>query len=163
MKEEEQRVIRADELRHYAEYDLKDLGYQEVWVRDLKGQQQRYFFKPFFHESARHAITVFEIYDYLRKIKCVKARQYLSKSPDIVFEVNNKKYAIEVETGTVLKRNVNQLHGKIANLKYYYGRNWFFVVTDRNLVKSYERFGKTYSKRNVLGKMDKIVFRTAWL
>lgn len=142
-----------------SEYDLKDQGYQEVWTRDLNGKQQPYFFKPFFHESPRHAITVFEIAEYLKKIKCVKVKQYLSRSPDIVFEINKKKYAIEVETGTILKRNRNQIYGKIANLKYYYGRNWFFVVTDRNLVKTYERYGKTCSKRNVLGKIDKIMMR----
>jgi hypothetical protein len=133
-----------------------------VLVRDLNGKQQFYLFKPFFHESPRHAITVFEIAEYLKQYSNVKVKQFLSRSPDIVFTVNKKKYAIEVETGTILKRNKNQIYGKIANLKYYYNKNWFFVVTDRNLVKTYRRFGKTYSKRNVLGKIDKIIFQTAW-
>jgi hypothetical protein len=159
-KETEQRVYRTDYVNsHMSEYDLEDKGYQKVLVRDLKGQQQFYFFKPFFHESPRHAISVFEIAEDLKGYPRVKVKQYLSRSPDIVFEANKQKWAIEVETGTILKRNKNQIYGKIANLKFYYGRNWFFVVTDRNLVKSYKRFGKTYTKRNVLRKIMKIMMK----
>ncbi len=163
IKENEQRVYRIKDISLDEESELEDQGYQKVLIRDLKGQQNLYLFKPFFHESPRHAITVFEIVEYLKKFHNIKVKQYLSRSPDIVFEVNKKKYAIEVETGTILKRNKDQIYGKIANLKYYYHRNWFFVVTDRNLVKSYKRFGKTYSKRNILGKIYKIIIHTAWL
>jgi len=163
MEEKEQRVYRIKDINSDKESELEEQGYQEVLVRDLKGQQNLYLFKQFFHESPRHAITVFEIAKYLKEYRNIKVNQFLSRSPDIVFIVNKKKYAIEIETGTILKRNKDQIHGKIANLKYYYNKNWFFVVTDRNLVKSYRRFGKTYSKRNILKKIDKIIFQTAWL
>ena len=158
-KETEQRVYRIMDINPDEESELEGQGYQKVLVRDLKGQQNLYLFKPFFHESPRHAITVFEIAEYIKQYPNVKVKQYLSRSPDIVFEVNKKKYAIEVETGTILKRNKDQIYGKIANLKYYYNRKWFFVVTDRNLVKTYRRFGKTYTKRNVLKKIMKIMMK----
>jgi hypothetical protein len=158
MKKNEQRVFRLNDVRS-EEDDLEDRGYQKVYVRDLNGQQQLYLFKPFFHESARHAITVFEIVEDIKGYPKVKVKQYLSRSPDIVFEVNKHKWAIEVETGIILKKNIKQLLGKIANLNFYYKRNWFFVVTDRNLVKSYKRYGKTYTKRNVLQKIMKIMMK----
>jgi hypothetical protein len=163
MQKNESRVYRISDINSDKESELEDQGYQKVLVRNLKGQQALYLFKPFFHESPRHAITIFEISEYIKQYPNVKVKQFLSRSPDIVFTINKKKYAIEIETGTILKRNKEQFYGKIANLKYYYNKNWFFVVTDRNLVKSYRRFGKTCSKRNVLRKIDKIVFQTAWL
>jgi hypothetical protein len=90
--------------------------------------------------------------NYTKKIKT-----YLSVKPDIVFEINGEEWAIEVETGIILKKNKNQLLEKIENLKENYGRRWFFVITDRNLLKSYKRYGKTFTKRNIVGRIDKIM------
>lgn len=90
--------------------------------------------------------------NYTKKIKT-----YLSVKPDIVFEINGEEWAIEVETGIILKKNKNQLLEKIENLKENYGRRWFFVITDRNLLKSYKRYGKTFTRRNVIGKIDRIM------
>jgi hypothetical protein len=89
---------------------------------------------------------------YTKKIKT-----FLSVKPDIVFEINGEEWAVEVETGIILKKNKNQLLAKIENLKYNYGRRWFFVITDRNLLKSYKRYGKTFTRRNIVGKIDKIM------
>jgi hypothetical protein len=89
---------------------------------------------------------------YTKKIKT-----YLSVKPDIVFEINGKEWAVEVETGIILKKNKNQLMEKIENLKENYDRRWFFVITDRNLLKSYKRYGKTFTKRNIVGRIDKIM------
>jgi len=90
--------------------------------------------------------------NYTKKIKT-----YLSVKPDIVFEINGEEWAIEVETGIILKKNKNQLLEKIANLKENYGRRWFFVITDRNLLKSYKKYGKTFTRRNIIGKIERIM------
>ena len=60
--------------------------------------------------------------------------------PDVVFQVNGKNHAIEVETGSVY-RDKKKFEGKLNLLKNNYGKNWFFVVTDRNLSSKYSRFG----------------------
>ena len=151
----EQRVFRLKD-NYSKRDDLLNNGYQEVFTRGINGQGEIYLFKPFFHESPRHAILVFEIAEYLKNLRKTKVKTYLSVKPDIVFEINKENWAVEVETGIILKKNKNQLQNKIDNLNYYYGRNWFFVVTDRNIVKSYRRYGKTYTKRNVFRKIDKI-------
>ena len=153
----EQRVFRLRDIHSQVQmYNLQDKGYEEVFIRGINGQKEIFLFKPFFHESPRHAILVFEIAEYLKTFPKLKVKTYLSVKPDIVFEFNNQKWAVEVETGIILKKNKQQLQNKINNLNYYYERNWFFVVTDRNIVKYYRRYGKTYTKRNVFRKINKI-------
>lgn len=153
-----QRIYRSKGLSYSAKYDLLDHGYQKVLQYNLQGKQEFYFFKPYFHESARHAATVLEIYEYVKQY-AREVRLYLTVKPDIVFRASTQTYAIEVETGVTLKRNKRQLLDKVRTLREDFVRRWFFVVTDRNLVKAYRRYGKTYSKRNILKKIDKILER----
>jgi hypothetical protein len=75
--------------------------------------------------------------------------------PDIVFEANGKKHAIEVETGEVI-RDKKKMQNKISLLKMKYKDNWFFFVTNRNLEKKYSKLGETSTKRNINSKIDKI-------
>ncbi len=140
---------------------MEHSGYYFVNNRDINGKEESYYFKPFFHETARHGILVFEIAEYLKHYT-KKIKQYLSVKPDIVFDINGKEWAVEIETGIILKKNKNQLLDKVESLKENYGRRWFFVITDRNLLKSYKRYGKTFTKRNIVGKIDKIM-RENWV
>jgi hypothetical protein len=149
-------VFRSNEVDSSLQWDLEHSGYYSVTNRDIYGKEKYYYFKPFFHETARHGILVFEIADYLKHYT-KKIKTYLSVKPDIVFEINGEEWAVEVETGIILKKNKNQLLAKIENLKENYGRRWFFVITDRNLLKSYKRYGKTFTRRNVVGKIDRIM------
>jgi len=73
---------------------------------------------------------------------------------DIVFNSKGKDYAIEVETGKI--NNLKRLKEKVNNLKKYYENNWFFIVTDRNLQKYYQKYGETYSQRNIKLKISKL-------
>ncbi len=155
-KQIKQRVYRY--LRCLRIYDKYDKGFEKVFCRNIKGKEEIFLFKPFFHESPRHGVLVFEVAEYLKQYT-KKVKTYLSVKPDIVFEINNKEFAVEIETGVILKKNKKQLLNKVENLRENYKRNWFFVITDRNLVKSYKRYGKTYTKRNVLRKIDKIMWK----
>jgi len=152
----ETRVYRFNDHKNYDSWDLEHSGYYFVTGRDIYGKEESYYFKPFFHETARHGILVFEIANYLKKYHNLKFKTYLSRKPDIVIEIGEKKWAIEVETGIVLKKNKKQFLEKLESLKFNYGRGWFFVITDRNLIKSYRRYGKTFTKRNIIKQLDKI-------
>jgi len=72
-----------------------------------------------------------------------------------IFIINDKIYAIEVETGKAF-HDKNKFMKKVRLLNKTYGKNWFFVVTDRNLVKSYSKYGETCDVRYVPGRIRKI-------
>jgi hypothetical protein len=156
MKEVGPRIFRWNELNSAKKWDLEHSGYYVAFGRDLKGEMQNYLFKPFFHESARHKILVYEIARYLKTYK-VKVKTFLTVRPDIIFEIDGEEWAFEIETGVILKKNRKIIMAKVKSLKENYGRRWFFVVTDRNCLKSYQRYGKTLTKRNIAGKIDKIM------
>ena len=38
-----------------------------------------------------------------------------------------------------------------------YGKNWYFIVTDRKLIKKYRKFGKVIDPRFIKFNIDKII------
>jgi len=158
--------ITVDEHRRFYRYkdlkldDLKYLiarGYKTYeFYSILSNKKERYVLKPRFNESPRHFFLTFDIMNYLKKFTD-KVWAFQTKKPDIVFEVDKKKYAVEVETGSVYKKDKKKLLEKVKTLNREYGKNWFFVVTDRNLVKKYSELGETFEKRNVARKILQIV------
>jgi hypothetical protein len=77
--------------------------------------------------------------------------------PDIIFELKNRKVAIEVETGKNLSNNRKQFLEKVEWLNENFGDNWFFVVTNRDLVKKYKKFGKTFTRKNIIKAIERYV------
>lgn len=132
---------------------LETNGFKEVHQVGISGKKEVYLVIDDKKESPGHIICIKEIMDYLKSFT-QDVSTFRSVKPDIVFKANEKEYAIEVETGKI--NNLKQLKEKVENLKKYYGENWFFFVVDRNLRKYYEKFGTTYSKRNIKLKIDKI-------
>ena len=135
---------------------MEHSGYYTATGRDLNGEMCSYLFRPFFHESARHKILVYEIARYLRQYK-VKVKTFLTVRPDIIFEIDGEEWAFEIETGINMRKNRDRFMAKVKSLRENYGRRWFFVITDRNRLKSYQRYGKTLTKRNIIGRIDKIM------
>jgi F0F1-type ATP synthase membrane subunit b/b' len=139
------------------EAELKFLttsGFEEVEQTDLDGKKNLYLVFHDKFESPRHIICVKEIVDYLKQFT-KDIQTYRTVMPDIVFIANEKEYAIEVETGKIIK-DKKKMQNKISLLKERYGKNWFFFVTNRNLEKEYSKLGETSTKRNVKSKIDKI-------
>jgi len=142
-----------DSLEESESRYLLTTGYIEVRNASLAGKKEDYLVLSDKNESPSHIICIEEVVDYIKKFT-EEIDTFRSVKPDIVFEVNGKEFAIEVETGKI--NNLKRLQEKVFNLKKYYGKNWFFLVTDRNLRSYYKRFGVTYSKRNIKGKIKKL-------
>jgi hypothetical protein len=133
---------------------LLEEGFTRVEQTDINGKNQTYIVFEDKFESPRHIISVKEIVDFL-KIFTDEIITYRTTMPDIVFGANEKKYAIEVETGTIIK-DKKKMQNKIELLKERFGENWFFFVTNRNLEKKYSKLGETSTKRNIKFKIRKI-------
>ncbi len=78
-----------------------------------------------------------------------------SVKPDIVFKVNGKNFAIEVETGKVYAKDRKKFNAKVKSLKENYGENWIFVVTNENLSSIYNKFGKTFTRTTFIKQFKK--------
>jgi len=125
----------------------------EVRNASLDGKKKDYLVSYDKNESPSHIICIQEVVDFIKKFTPY-IQTFRSVKPDIVFEVKGVEYAVEIETGKI--NNLKRLQEKVKNLKKYYGDNWFFLVTDRNLRSYYKKFGVTYSKRNIQGKIRKL-------
>lgn len=131
--------------KHEVEY-LKNKKYiVRTYVNPFKKQKETFVFKPYANEGAIHAFIVLLIAHYLND-KVDNMTLYATVKPDIVFELNGKKCAIEVETGKIYQHNRQQLFKKIHALNKEYDK-WIFVVTNKNYVARYRKYGRVIDTR----------------
>lgn len=127
--------------------------YEQKFKSCFNGKNEKYFIKPRFNESPTHLFVIYDILNYLLSKK-IKADLYTTREPDIVFTLNNKTFAIEVETGAIIYKK-NRIYEKLDVLKKY--DFWFFVVTNRNFVSKYKEYGKVTDLRYLRGQIDRIL------
>ena len=133
---------------------LNSEGFISVREKSLDEKERDYMVFDDKSESPKHIVLVKEIVDYLKKFT-KEIETYRTTMPDIVFTCNKIKYAIEVETGSILK-DKSKIKNKVELCNKRFGKNWFFFVTNRNLEKEYAKFGKVSTKRNIKSIIEKI-------
>jgi len=81
-----------------------------------------------------------------------------TREADVIFEdKKGKKWAFEVETGSVPHSDKRKFENKIAQLKTKYDAHWAFVITDsRKLLEKYQKFGTTYVRTDITGVVNEI-------
>ncbi len=155
--DENQRLFRLSKLSKNEVDFLLRKRYKEYSVKSIfSNKKERYMIKPRNNESQQHFFLTYDIANYLKKITD-KVWLYETVNPDIVFEINNTKYAIEVETGKTLKFNKKQLLEKIKVLNRTYGKNWFFVMTNKKLTTKYNKLAPTCDNRTLKNKIQRII------
>jgi hypothetical protein len=135
---------------------LLSKGFKEATYQNIEGEIGKYLIKPRSNESKHHCLLTYDIARFLMK-HTDKVWLYQTVKPDIVFQIGKKEIAIEIETGKVLRKNINQLKAKVKALNKNYVDNWFFVLTNKGVTKSYKEYKQTYTKRNVLKKLESFV------
>ena len=140
-------------------HDIKYLmnkGYQQIKLKGISDKKpQIYFIKPRLKEGINHIFMISSIAEFLNK-KGIIAEKFATRKPDLVFEINNKKFAIEVETGTTYDKSRKQLFEKVKSLNNDYDY-WFFVVSDNNYLKKYRKLGKTIDKRYISNQLTRLI------
>jgi hypothetical protein len=146
-------TISIDEYRHdtskldkHEKRFLKNYGYIQRKYTSIDGKNKDYFIKLRFNESAQHCALTYDLY-YFIKNYTDNIELFVTKKPDIVFKINDKNYAIEVETGKI--KDWRRLREKAETLNKKYKARWFFVLTNKNLKSRYKKYGPTYDKRNI--------------
>jgi len=158
-------VISVDaDKRFYRHRDLKldDIkyllaeGYKEYKFKSIAGNKKElYLLKQDYNESPQHFFLIKDIESYIRKFTD-KVQTFNTGKPDLVFEVDHKKYAVEIETGKLYVRDKKKLLEKIKILRKEYPKRWFFVVTNKNLQPKYSRLGETHTKLTIVNKISRL-------
>ena len=139
--------IKSEEIRY-----LLNKKYEIAYRTDLLGKKNYYLVKPRGNESAEHFLLVKLIEQYLKPHFNVWL--FHSVKPDVEIKFKNRFIAMEIETGKLLKNNKREFLAKIEMLNENYGTDWFFIVTNRNLLKKYRKYGKTFTRKSVLKRLN---------
>ncbi|MFW5852999.1 MAG: hypothetical protein ACOCUR_03130 [Nanoarchaeota archaeon] len=129
---------------------LEEKGFQKShqWCINNK-ETSEFMIKPRHNESLSHAYLIGAISEYLENdVQDIETP--ITKTADIVFTLVDSKFAIEVETGKVHEKSKKQLQKKVEALNKEFGKLWFFVVTNKNLVSKYKKFGEVVDRSNVI-------------
>jgi hypothetical protein len=129
-------------------------GYHESEQWDIEsGKSETYLLKPRSNESDSHLFLIYRIADYIYQYTN-KVLLFETNNPDIIFETpDGRKVAIEVETGQMYTKARKHLYTRIKLLKKEYGRNWFFVVTNSDWLKTYQKLGPAVTRKEVIAKL----------
>jgi len=143
--------LKLDEMKY-----LMARGYRISSFYSINSKKkEKFLIKPRFNESETHCFVIHDICEFLEK-KGIVAQKFTTKKPDITFEINKKKFAIEVETGNKINKDRKVIEEKVEYLKANYD-NWFFVVTNMHFVKKYRKFGVALDTRYLANQINKIV------
>ena len=149
---------KKSELNNDEVEELRRNGYSiSKHIGLFGGRAEEYLLKPRYNESAEHFAVIKLIEKHIRKYTD-KIWLFETKEPDIVFEIDNKKYAIEVETGDKHRNARNKLLKKVDYLNKEYGNNWFFVVTDWIHKENYIKLGKTAVRKEIPQLVNELFF-----
>jgi len=99
--------------------------------------------------SPTHVFLVWSIkriLEDLPEVNCI--REHLTRDADITFRYKNKPFALEIETGTLLRKK-KQLQEKVKYLNRKYGKKWMFIVSNRSLLKEYRKLGHSTTRKEV--------------
>jgi len=128
-------------------------------VRDLgleHSGRHWYAVKNNTQESDQHFILAETLYSEIRK-HTKRCRRNLTRGPDIEFWTPNGEHlALEVETGTYLKKNLGEFENKKIP---YLGKkfdDFGFVLTHAKLKKKYKKYGKVFSRTEIHKKIKEI-------
>ena len=134
---------------------LLSKGHQVAKYKSLVSNKlEDFLLQPRHNESLTHLFVIYDLKEYLEK-KGIEVKMFVTKKPDIVFERKGKKWAIEVETGSMITRK-KVFEEKVKSLNKDYDK-WFFVVTNKNKITDYRKYGLTIDLRFLRGQLNKIL------
>ncbi len=112
--------------------------------------------KPFHHHSIAHTFLVWSVRRLVESFGVEDIGEFLTVDADVVFEFDGKKYAVEIECGSLLGKK-NQLSAKLKDLNKKYPKRWLFLVSHRDLFSKYRRFGPTSTRAELDKKLRKML------
>jgi len=122
------------------------------------GAATPYLLKLRSNETPGHCYLTMAIKEYLQQ-HTNNITTPTSRDADIIFTAHKQKWAIEIETGTVPKGNINEFKQKIKQLKQKYENRWIIVATTWNLLSLYRKHNCPTYLRTDIPKLIRNIFK----
>lgn len=150
LRAEDTNVFYKEELKDEELAVLKEQGYKQVNEYDIFSNSVRTFFvKSPLNHSATHTFLVWSLKKLVDDIKGVeKIEEHITRDADITFRYKKKYYALEIETGNLLSKK-DQLKAKVLMLNRKYGNRWLFLVSNKELLPQYRKWGPSTQRTEV--------------
>jgi len=143
LNEDEIKVLKEEGFEHANEYDIVEQEIITVLVKKI------------LNHSKTHTFLVWSVRQFLDDLEGVKKiKEHETKYPDLTFKYKEKEFAMEIETGNLLRKKKQALE-KIKFLNRKYGKRWIFVVSNKNLLPAYKKMGPTTQRSEVARKLKK--------
>jgi len=155
-------VFKKSDLNEIQIKALKEQGFEQVNQFDIS--EKRFIsvlIQPYekLNHSREHIFLVWSVKRLLEHLKIEIIEEHLTKGADITFKHNKKWFAIEIETGKLL-RAPKQLRKKVNYLNKQYPNRWFFIVSNEKLVSRYAEFGLSTQRNRVQENIEKLLKNT---
>ncbi len=113
--------------------------------------------KPAMRHSVTHTFLVWSVLRLLDRLKGVTDIQTRdTREADIRFKFRSLRFAIEIETGSLLSKK-HQLRAKAVDLISKYGDRWIILVSKKSLLPKYRIYGKVCSRSDVEKVLKKLL------
>lgn len=155
---ENTKVFEKDELDDEEIEALLEEGFKQVNEFDVVEKRNiSVLVKPVLDHSSTHTFLVWSARYLLEQIFDVKdIEEHETRDADITFEYEGETFALEIETGNLLKKR-KQLDEKVKYLNRKYKKRWMFIVSKKDLVSKYGKFGFTSPRNQVKKNIKKLL------
>lgn len=158
LRADEKNIFKTEKLSKKQIKTLEKNGFeQKTEYSVFEKKYIRVLVKPKLNHSRTHAFLVWDAKRLLESFEGIRnIQEHLVVEADITFNFNNKKYALEIETGTLLGKK-QQTQEKVADLNKKYPKRWMFIVSNKNLLPKYQKLGFTTQRKWVLENLKKLL------
>lgn len=153
-------VFKKEKLNRNQIKALEEDGFEQVNEYSLVEQKFiRVLIKRRANQSPTHTFLVWDAMRLLKKIKgASNIWEHETVDADVTFKFNNRKYALEIEKGTLLGKK-KQTQDKIDYMNKKYRKRWMFIVSNKNLLSKYKKLGFTTTRKRVSEDLDILLKR----
>ena len=145
LTEEEVNILKEEEYQQSNEYDIQSKKIITALI------------KPVLNHTSTHTFLVWSTINFLEHLGIYeKIEEHKTRDADITFKYENKTFALEIETGNLLKKQ-KQLKQKVAYLNKKYKQRWMFIVSNKDLVASYRKYGRSTHRNGVEENLQKML------
>jgi hypothetical protein len=152
------RVFKKEKLSKKAYKALIENGYKQVNEYCLLEKKRiSVLVKPFGNHSISHEFLVWSAKRLLKETEGIrKIEEHLTRDADLTFEFKRKDFALEIEKGDLLRKK-QQLKEKLDYLNKHYPTRWMFIVSNRDFLRKYGKYGFSTSRNRMSENLRKLL------
>jgi len=158
LRADETNVFKTERLSKNQIKTLEKNGFeQKTEYSVFEKKYIRVLVKPKLNHSRTHVFLVWDAKRLLNNFEGIRnIQEHLVVEADIIFTFKNKKYALEIETGTLLGKK-QQTQEKIESLNKKYPQRWMFIVSNKNILPKYQKLGFSSQRKWVSENLKKLL------